>query len=38
MGDIGKPLRTIEFEPVPDDIPVAEPSPESQPDPVLVPA
>jgi hypothetical protein len=44
MGNIGKPLRKIEFEPMPDDIPVAEPSPEVLPqqdparDPALVPA
>lgn len=41
-GDIGKPLRKIEFEPMPDDVPVAEPSPDTPPaparEPVLVPA
>jgi hypothetical protein len=39
-GDIGKPLRKVEFEPLPDDVPVAEPSPDVTPErePVLVPA
>ena len=41
-GDIGKPLRKIEFEPMPDDVPVAEPSPDVTPEParepVLVPS
>jgi hypothetical protein len=26
MGDIGRPLRKIELEPIPDDIPVEEPA------------
>jgi hypothetical protein len=39
MGNIGKPLRTVEFEPMPEDVPVREPSPPVAPEPVpAVPA
>lgn len=44
MGDIGKTRRKINFEPMPDDIPVPEivpeqPAPEpARPEPVKVPA
>jgi len=38
MGDIGKPLRKIEFEPMPDDVPVLEPSPDVEPALEPVPA
>jgi hypothetical protein len=39
MGDIGKPLRRIELEPLPDDVPVREPAPAAVPAaPVPVPA
>jgi hypothetical protein len=40
MGDIKKIRRTIIFEPMPDDIPLAEPSPApaTAPDPEAVPA
>jgi hypothetical protein len=32
MGDIGKPKRKIEFEPMPDEEPLAEPMPGAEPD------
>jgi hypothetical protein len=38
MGDIGKPLRKIELEPLPDDVPVEEPSPQIEPAREPVPA
>lgn len=43
MGDIGKVRRKIDFEPIPDDIPVPEivpgqPAPAPPPQPVKVPA
>ena len=28
MGDIGQPIRHIEFEPIPDSVPAQEPSPQ----------
>jgi hypothetical protein len=37
MGNIGKPLRKVEFEPMPDDVPLAEPSPDVTPEPVREP-
>ena len=38
MGDIGEPVRTIEFEPMPTTIPIQEPSPAVTPEPEKVPA
>ena len=38
MGDIGKPLRKIELEPIPDDVPVVEPMPGEPAEPGTVPA
>lgn len=38
MGDIGKPQRHIEFEPMPDSVPVTEPSPAIEPAREPVPA
>lgn len=38
MGDIGRPLKHIEFEPIPDDVPQHEPAaPDRAPEPVKVP-
>jgi hypothetical protein len=38
MGDIGEPVRRIEFEPMPDDVPVPERVPQTTPEPVKEPA
>jgi hypothetical protein len=37
MGDIGEPRRQIEFEPMPDDVPMVEPVPQTTPAPAPVP-
>lgn len=34
MGDIGKPVRKIEFEPMPETAPIQEPSPAREPEKV----
>lgn len=34
MGDIGEPRRHREFEPMPDTVPVTEPSPQVEPEKV----
>jgi hypothetical protein len=38
VGDIGRKVKTIELEPVPDDVPVPEIVPEPRREPVRVPA
>lgn len=38
MGDIGAPVRTVEMEPIPDTVPIVEPSPAPAPAPEPVPA
>lgn len=38
MGDIGEPVRHVEFEPMPTTVPIHEPAPAVQPEREPVPA